>query len=202
MANANIPRGLIPSRHRNGAPYNGAARMYYVPATYATALYVGDPVIPVTGAADANGIHTVQLATAGGGAYTLGPIVSVVSGGNPPIVNTFDKTVYRPASVAGYVLVADDPDLLFEMQEDSLPSSAGQMGIGAGGRNADLISGTGSTATGYSGWLIDSSTLATTNTLQLRIVEAVDRADNDPTIDYAKWLVAINLHSMRNLTGV
>lgn len=199
MANANIARGLIPVRHRNGAPYTGAARMYHVPASYATALFVGDPVIIVTDASDANGIATVQRATAAGGAYTIGPIVGMASGGDPPTVHTQDKNTYRPASTLGYVLVADDPDLLFEMQEDSV---GGVMTVGAAGRNADFIAGTGSTTSGYSGFMIDSSTLATTNTLQLRIVEAVKRADNDPTLDYAKWLVSINLHSMRNATGV
>jgi hypothetical protein len=199
MANANIARGLIPVRHRNGAPYTGTARMYHVPATYATALFVGDPVIFVTDASDANGIPTVTRATAAGGAYTLGPIVGMVSGGDPPTVHTQDKNTYRPASTLGYVLVADDPDLLFEIQEDSV---GGVMTVGAAGRNADFIAGTGSTTSGYSGFMIDSSTLNTTNTLQLRIVEAVKRADNDPTLDYAKWLVSINLHSMRNATGV
>ena len=61
---------------------------------------------------------------------------------------------------------------------------------------------TGVNATGVSGWMLDSSTLNTTNTLQLRIHRPVARSDNDPTLDYAKWLVSINLHSVRNLTGV
>ena len=199
MANANIARGLIPVRHRNGAPYTGAASVYHVPASYATALYVGDPVIIVTDASDANGIPTVARATAAGGAYTIGPIIGMASAGDPPTINTQDKPTYHAASTLGYVMVADDPDLLFEIQEDSV---GGVMTVGAAGRNADFIAGTGSTTSGYSGFMLDSSTLATTNTLQLRIVGPVQRADNDPTLDYAKWLVAINLHSFRNLTGV
>lgn len=199
MANANVPRGLIPVRHSSGAPYNGAAGIYYVPSTYGTALYQGDPVIHVTDASDANGVPTVQRATAAGGNYILGAMIGVVPHGDPALAVTRDLPRYHPASTAGYILVADDPDLLFEIQEDSV---GGVMTVGAAGRNADLISGTGSTVTGYSGFLLDSSTLNTTNTLQLRIVKPVERADNDPTIDYAKWLVQINLHSKRNLTGV
>lgn len=199
MANANIPRGFVPVRHRNGAPYNGAARVYYVPSSYATALYKGDPVIAVTDSSDGLGVQTVQRASAGGGAYTLGVMVGVVSAGDPNIAVTRDLPVYHPASTAGYILVADDPDLLFEIQEDGV---GGVMTVGAVGRNADFIVGSGNAYTGYSGFLLDSSTLNTTNTLQCRVVEPVLRPDNDPTIAYAKWLVSFNLHSLRNLTGV
>ncbi len=197
MANANVPRGLYNPRHRNGAPYNGGGRIYHVPASYGTALYIGDPVIIVTDASDANGIQTVARASAGGGAYAIGAIIGMAS--RPEAVWTQDKGLYRPASTLGYVLVADDPDLLFEIQEDSV---GGVMTIGAVGRNADLIAGSGSAVTGWSGFQLDSSTLQTTNTLQLRIVDALRAPDNDPGDTYAKWLVSINLHSLRNLTGV
>lgn len=199
MANANLARGLVPVRHMSGAPYNGAANVYYVPSTYGTALYKGDPVIHVTDASDANGIPTVQRASAAGGAYMVGVMVGVVSGGDPVIAALAHDVQYHAASTAGYILVADDPDLLFEIQEDSV---GGVMTVGAAGRNADLIAGNGVAATGISGWMLDSSTLQTTNSLQLRIRQPVIRPDNDPTLDYAKWLVNINLHSVRNLTGV
>lgn len=199
MANANIARGLVPVRYRSGQPYNGARNVYYVPSTYGTALYIGDPVIMVTATADANGIKVVQIATAAGGAYTLGPIVGMAYAGDPPIGVTRDMPLYHPASTGQYVHVADDPELLFEIQEDGL---GGAMGVGAGGRNVDLIAGTGSTVTGYSGWMADSSTLQTTNTLQLRIEGPVKRADNDASLTLAKWLVGINLHSKRNTSGV
>jgi len=45
MANTDAPFGLRPIRHRNGAPYNGAFNHYYVASSYATALFVGDPVV-------------------------------------------------------------------------------------------------------------------------------------------------------------
>jgi hypothetical protein len=199
MANANIARGFIPVCSRDGRPYSGASRVFHVPASYGTALFVGDPVIHVTDASDANGIPTVARATAGSGAYMVGVMVGVVAAGDPPVAVTRDLTVYHPASTLGYIMVATDPDLLFEAQEDSV---GGVMTVGAAGRNADFIVGTGSTVTGYSGCMIDSNTLNTTATLQFRIVAPVERADNDPTLDYAKWLVSINLHSYRNTTGV
>ena len=45
MANTDSPFGLRPIRHRNGAAYNGAANPYYINSTYATALFIGDPVV-------------------------------------------------------------------------------------------------------------------------------------------------------------
>mgnify|MGYP006137790821 CR=1 FL=1 len=48
MANVDRPSGLKPVRHKSGAPYNGAANPYFIPSGYATALYVGDPVVKLT----------------------------------------------------------------------------------------------------------------------------------------------------------
>lgn len=202
MANPNSPWGFTPVRHRNGAPYNGAFDVFHVPATDSTALFLGDPVSHVTDASDANGCPTAIIATAAGGAYCTGVVVGVLSGGYglaPRTVRTADKPVYRVASTLAYIAVATDPDLLFECQEDGV---GGVMTIGAAGRNADMIAGTGSTVTGRSGWMLDSSTQQTTNTLQLRILRPVQRDNNDVTIASGKWLVSINLHSQRNLTGV
>jgi hypothetical protein len=199
MPNINRPTGLIPVKHSNGNPYNGAYNIYFVPAAYATALYLGLPLI-ATGASDANGVPVAAIATAGAGNYTIGPMVGIVDGGEPIVTVTRDMPLYHPASTAQYILVADDPDLVFEMQEDSVGGSIAM--ATAGTKNVDMVAGAGSTATGYSGWMIDSSTIATGNTLQLRLLRGVERPDNTMASSYAKWLVRINLHSMRNLTGV
>jgi hypothetical protein len=196
MANANIPRGLVPVRHRNGAPYNGAANVYYVPASYGTALFVGDPVKTVTDSADGNGIQTVAAASAGD--TIIGAVLSLGFGGDPAIPVLRDSGRHHAASTEGYVLVVDDPEILFEIQEDGI---GGAMGVGAVGRNADLVAGSGSTVTGWSGFQLDSNTLATT-AATLRIIAAVLRADNDPTLTNAKWLVSIFEHQMLAATGV
>lgn len=201
MANANTPRGLIPYRYASGAHYNGAFNVYSVPASYGTALYVGDPLV-ATGASDANGIPVVQIATAGSSAFTIGPMVGLVPAGTPQIAVTRDLPVYRQASVAAYIAVADDPNLLFWIQEDSV---GGSIATGtAGMKNADLIAGSGSTTTGYSGWMLDSSTINTTSTLQLRIFSALQQTDNvvGTSDTLAKWLVRINNHSITRTTGV
>lgn len=199
MANADAPRGGIPVRHRNGAPYNGAGTVYHVPASYATALFVGDPVIVVTASSDANGVPTVQLATAAGGNFITGFIQSLAFHGDPAVPVLRDSGRFHAASTLGYVLVCDDPDVLFEFQEDGV---AGAMGAGAAGRNVDLVAGTGSAVTGWSGWELDSSTLAVTATLQMRVLAPIERADNDVTLTNAKWLCAVNLHTQRPALGI
>jgi len=199
MANPNTPRGIIPYKYTNGAPYNGAVNIYAVASDYGTALYVGDPLTP-TGASDANGIPYVQIATAGSAAYILGSFVGIVDGGNPVVAVTQGLPIYHPASTLQYILVADDPNLLFWVQEDSAGGSIAM--ATAGMKNADLVAGSGSTVTGYSGWMLDSSTINTTNTLQVRLIGGLQEADNTMGSTNAKWLVRLNLDTITHTTGV
>lgn len=185
MANTSWAFGLKPVRHRNGQPYNGATRRYYVPASDGTALYIGDPVV-MAGSADADGVPSVTRATAAGGANSITGVVMSVE---PIAGNNFN---YRAASTAQYVLVADDPSLLFEIQEDAV---GGALAVASVGLNVDLVAGTGSTYTGLSGFMADTSTVATTNTLQLKIIQFQQRADNEAASANAKILVAINTHT-------
>jgi len=199
MANANTPYGLRPYSYVWGAPYAGAVRVYAVPANNGTALYYGDPVKLITNSSDGNGVQNVVIGTAAGGAYTLGSFMGIANNaGQTTIPVLQNQTPYLAASQAAYVYVVDDPFVLYAIQEDSV---GGAMVSGASGRNADLIAGSGSTVTSQSGWLLDSSTLQTTNTLQLRIIQLLQEVDN-AVGTYAKWLVKLNLASMLNLTGV
>ena len=186
MPNSNIATGLTPRRYRNGAPFVGPLRKYYVPATDATALFIGDPVI-IAGTGDDRGVPAVTRASVGG--RITGVVVGIANDPAVPASNDMMQMGYRPASLEGYVLVADDPEILFEIQEDSVGGALAKTSIGL---NADIIIAAGSTYTRRSAVMLDSSTAAVTATLALRIVELEQRADNDIG-DNAKWLVAINL---------
>jgi hypothetical protein len=159
--------------------------MYYVPASDGTALYIGDPVVK-NGSADAAGVPGVVLASAGGA------ITGVVQGFMPN--GTTDMAGYRAASTAAYVLVADDPDLIFEVQEDSVGGALAAADIGL---NADFITAAGSTYTKRSGAMLDTSTRATTATLPLKIVGLRQIPGNDFG-NNAKVLVRINKHTEAN----
>lgn len=184
MANADNARGLIPVRNAAGGVYNCAARAYTARSDYAQALFVGDPVVK-SGLADANGRPGITLASAGATNAITGVIVGFEDG--PSMI-----LGYGAASTQRTVLVADDPDLLFEIQEDAGGATTALADIGL---NADLVAAAGSTATRTSGWMLDSSTKAVGATLQLKMVGFQERADNEPAVAKAKVLVKINLHT-------
>ena len=201
MANRNAPFGLSPFGYLNGSPWNGQARMYCIPSSDATNAYaIGDPVV-LAGSADTKGIPTVTLATAGYGNAVTGVIVGaggIVYGGagaNPTNLNTTVVPVTKAQNY--YVLVADDPNILFVAQEDSVGNNLAATDVG---NNIDLVAGTNS---GYlSGWMIDSSTDNTGNTRQLQLMQFVQTPDN-AIGTYGRWVVRINNHSYRSgTTGV
>ncbi len=191
MANLNVAFGLKPVRRAHGAPANFNTREYFVPSSDSTALFIGDPVI-LAGSADATlTAPTVTRATAAGG----NRITGVVVGFRPN--DAINAVGYRAASTNAYVLVTDDPDQLYEIQDDSVGGNLAAADIGL---NADLVAGTGNTATKKSGFMLDTSTKATTNTLQLRIVGLQDRADVEVGAN-AKVLVRLNLTTETGAAG-
>lgn len=185
MANADAPRGLMPLRHLSGAPYNGAANRYHVASGDATAIYVGG-LVKMAGTADANGVATVT-----GNIATGDAVVGVVVGVEPV---TRDSTIYRAASTERYVFVADDPNLLFEIQEDSVGAALAATAVG---QVADITGATaGDTITGLSSMEIDSSTAtaAGDGTQDVLIVGLVQREDN-AIGNNANWMVRLNNHA-------
>lgn len=187
MANTDNPAGFRPVMHRNGAPYAGAFRAYSVAAGYGTALMIGDLVILAGTSQTINGRVLSDVERCATGGVTLGPIVGVQP-------DTQDSLRYRAASTLRIVYVADDPDLLFEIQEGS---SGTALTANDAGLNADFVVASGSTVTGLSGTQINNATEATTNTLDLHLVGPVARDDN--AIGYScKWLVTLNRHQFAN----
>lgn len=197
MANVDTPFGLTPVRYKSGAPYNGAANPYYVPASYATALFIGDPVIKVAAGANTTAVSApglgsfaigtlpqVNKATAGDTNRITGVIVGI--GANPDNLSVN----YNPASTEAVIWVADDPFLIFEIQADGAVPAASI------GLNANLIyTHTGNTTSGLSGAELNTAAMAADASNQLLIVRAVNREDNDTTLTHAKVEVLINQHT-------
>jgi hypothetical protein len=199
VANINGPFGLRPLSYAWGGPYNGAVSTFYVPASNATALFLGDPLALLGNSSDANGVPAVGIATAGSTNYWLGPMLGVSNNAGSAVITVqWTTPVYIPANTAAYVYVADDPNLVHEIQEDSV---GGALAATAAGLNANLVAGTGSTVTGWSGWQLQSSSAAVTATLQLRIMRLTQKTGNAIGAN-AKWLVRNNLNSWLNATGV
>lgn len=195
MANSNSPFGLKPVRYRSGAPYNGACNRYYIASGEANNLFIGD-VVALSGTGDAFGVPGIVRATAGAGSSAGDGPVGVVVGFENLTSDNLSRS-YRPLSTAGYVLVADDPNLEYEVQEDSDASDLAVTDIGL---NANIIIGTGNTYTGTSAVELDSSSVAVTATLDLRIIGIVERPNNEIGAN-AKWRVALNNHPWLSLEG-
>jgi hypothetical protein len=199
MANTSRANGLRPVSMITGAAWNGVVNQYLVPSTDNTAIYVGDPVKSggTAGAAgvvvngqDVSGMPTVTVAAAGD------TLKGVVVGFLP---KQSDLTVqHREASTNRIALVVDDPNVVFEVQEDAVGATTALVDVG---ENADLIYAAGSTTTGQSGVMLDSSDHKTA-TAQLRILGFVKRPDNEPAVANAKLLVLINEHEFKSTSGV
>lgn len=193
MANPDAPFGLRPARYVSGAPYNGACNLYYVPAAYGTALFVGDPVVK-TGTSntaaynghEAGTLPVVAKATAGDGNAITGVIVGFVS------TDRADAT-YNPASTERGVLVADDPNLLFHIRDDG----AAALDATSVGLNAVVIyTHAGDTVYGRSGVELDtnSDAPAADASNQLTIKRLAPIPGNELAA-HAVWEVSINLHT-------
>jgi hypothetical protein len=199
MPNLNSPFGLRPVGGIGGGVYSGKISQYSVPAGDATAIFVGDPVKLAGTSQFINGQVFSDVAQAATGDVIVGVVVGVLA-------DTRDSLIYRAASTQRVLLVCDDPNALFEIQQvtGGTPLTANDVGL-----NANFVVGSGSTVTGQSGVTINNATEATTNTLDLKIVGMVNRADNDvgtsvsSGMDASRFLVRINRHQYVNqIAGV
>lgn len=204
MANVDTPFGLRPVRYLNGAPWNGQANLYWASAaTDTTAIFIGDPVTlsalgsndgQITGAGGAYAPGTLaSVKVAGAGAATV-PYLGVCVAVEPVLgsgANQQNSAVHRIASTERLIWVADDPMLVFEIQEDNDTSDLAATNVNS---NIDLVAtAVGDPITGLSGFELDSSSAAATATLDCQLLRLVNRPDN-ALGDFAKWEVRINIH--------
>lgn len=190
MSNTSSPIGLKPLRYLSGAPYNGAANLYDVPAADGTALFLGDPV-KLYGAADSTGKYNGVIKATSGNIVT-GVVVGF-------LVDPTDLTItYRKASTNRKVFVADNlAQLLFLIQADASVAAA-DVGLNCGWNDT-----AGSSTTGQSGVSLDTSTKQTTNTLPLKIVSLVNSEDNTVSDSYPYVVVMFNINQWANqIAGV
>ncbi|CAB4240622.1 hypothetical protein UFOVP38_30 [uncultured Caudovirales phage] len=197
MANVNRPGGLKPVSYLSGAPYTGQARLYSVPVNSA-ALYIGDPVT-LTGTADSSGLAGIAIGVAG--AAIVGVVVGfLVAPPGPSLVATnLDLTVrsIQPSATAvQYALVADDANIVFEIQDGQTTPTA----IADIGQNTNFLIAAGATVYSDSG-TTTAATLTGSTTANLKLIGFTQRVDNTPGSAYAKLLVRINNHVYSAGTG-
>lgn len=196
MANDDYPRGLVP--FGPGGPLRVNAYL----ATTAADLYLGMPVTLASdgyvGAADTTVVGTVLGAVVG---FTDGNAAALAT--NDPFLDVSDlgaTTLDRP-----YVLVADHPDQVYLLQEDTGGSALTQAAVGA-----NFFGVYGSTSgNDNSGWTrleLDRSTIVT-NTLGLfQVLGLVDTVNSDGTKNafgnFAKVKVRLTHHQLSGQQAV
>lgn len=187
MANANTPFGARVIKKLDGSPWTGALTRYYVPSTDATAIFIGDAV-EVTGAAHSDYTPIVARLTHAGDS-ARGIMVAI---------DTYPEDLnlnYRKASTGMHVLVCDDPNIIFEMQEDA---AATLVAADAGG-NVDITVTAGSTASGRSAMVLASASINTTAS-QVRLLRLSNKPGN-VVGQYAVWECMWNEHDFKTTTG-
>lgn len=144
-------------------------RPYVLPATDATIMGKG-AFVELAGAEDAvERVPTIIKATAGH--VLLGVIVGFQVDPTDPYNGD-----YRKASTRRVAFVCDDPDAIFEIQEDAVGGAVSAANV-MSGANADIVVAAATEATRISGDMLDSST-AGSGSANLKIL-GVRRAKDD-----------------------
>lgn len=215
MANSQTskPFGLSPWRYRNGTPWNGSVNLYYVPSTDSSVISVGDVVklaAATTTAVDPNGMRSIAKAAAGDNP------LGVVVGFSPTFPGYAATTLagaalslekpWRQASTAGYLWICDDPDVVFKAQMKAGTLSGSNSLATTLALNCDIAVTAG---TFISGTQLDSNTVATTNTLKLKLLGMVEGPENSGITDMtstdgsnAIFAVMFNVHQLGRATGI
>ena len=185
MANISKINGFRPVKHIIGAPYTGQANIYAVKS--GDKLVPGD-LVKLSAGASQNGVAEVTVAT--NDAAVLGAVVGVIVNKLDPVTGKMSAgsiTLDTPVSVTGgstaaYVLVADAPDIVYEVQKASF--TATDVGT-AGGFDFAGTAG-GDATSGTSGFYVTD-----TATGVVQVLGLVQRVDNEAGA-YAKVLARIN----------
>ena len=180
MATTATPMGAEPVNTLSASgSYTGKVRHIKFANAYGTAIFYGDFVkLVAAGTLEKAAVTTSVVAG------TVGIFVGCSYTDPSTSQLTFNQTF--PASTAAddiMAYVVDDPKLVFQMQGDE---AIAQTGLG---NNVSAVSTAGSTTIGRSKNALDGGSIATTNTLPLRIVEFVDGPTSSVGDTYTDCLV-------------
>lgn len=192
MANISAPSGLSPAFNGDGSPWNQQVQRYWIPSSDVSAYYIGDIVKSAAGSDTATLLP--QIAKASAGNTALGVIVGVDA--DPDNLGR----LFVPATKTRdyYVYVVNDPHVIFEMTDDGITTA--NLVTTAVGKNTNFTVAAPSGISPVSATVIDSSTIATTASLPLKIV-GLKQSPGNSAAAYARWLVTFNAHERFGLTA-
>lgn len=195
MASVSRINGFRLAKTIGGRALDGVFETFFVPASDATVIMVGDAVKLAGDARSATGLPTVTRITAATD-IPVGIVVGISFEGqgdtqNVPPVNDLNTPVYRRASTDRYLQVCIDPDAVYEVQLAGAGPAAASV-TAAVGLNGQFTVTAGNTTSGASGMQLDSAGQATTATLPLKIVGIPNRPDNIPGDAFINYYVKLN----------
>lgn len=197
MANSNRPFGLRPVKHRNGADWDGRANQYFLHSSNTDAIRVGDVVTKNLTLAQIDptyGLPSVSKAASTN--IIQGVVVGVGTSYGGPYANPADlDAVYAPATKTRhyYLLVCDDPGVIYEIQEQSVASQITGAHIGC---NQILVVGSPAAAVRFSTTQVAGVTTSTpaATTFDVKLLglsQVYDNGARNTFGAYAKWLVTL-----------
>ncbi len=196
MANSNVAFGLKPIGILGAAPYTSGVTEYRIASDNSNPIFQGMAVIPL-----AAGVIDDLQAAAGGNVGIAG-----VFNGCEYVSSTTGETIfsnYWPGSGADSnfpvkAFLYDNPNQLFTICTSNVVSAANteaEIRAAVFANIAFATGNSGSTTTGISSATADLNTIATTNTLALRIMGVQDDPENsDFTAAGIPLIVRINNH--------
>ena len=196
MANTDSSYGLRPISRQGSTVSSGGMTEYRIASDNTNPIFHGMAVIPLAG-----GVIDDLQAAAGGNVSIVG-----VFGGCEYVSSTTGKPVfsnYWPGSGADSdhpvkAFVYDDPNQLFQIATSNVVAgqdTEAEVRTSVFANIALATGNSGSTSTGLSSATADLNTVATTNTLALRIMGIQDDAANsDFTAAGIPLIVRINNH--------
>lgn len=190
--------GLLPVDY----PFGSYKKSYYRLLTSAAAgVYIGQPM-----AAQATG-DVAPLALANSSCVCIGSVVGFADldlAALPSVMETTQAGAYLPANTDAYVLIADDPDQDFMVQEDTGGSALTIANLFG---NAAMIyrTSSGDNTTGYSTAELDRSSAGTGTGGFLMLKNVHRQINSDGTLNspgnYCKWIVRITSHQFGNFVA-
>ncbi len=182
--NFNSPFGFTPVGYLNGSTWSGQGRIYYIPQSDNHSYAIGDPVATTSGA-DSNGVARVTIGVAG--SPVRGVIVECLIGSKQ---NLGENIIPAVKARDHYVMVVDDPQVIFEIQEGGTGVSLSSSAVN---QYANFLAAANN---GYvSQFVLDNSTVSSTNTLDMLLM-GLAQVQGNYFGSWAKWLVLFQNHEL------
>ncbi|CAM5998762.1 unnamed protein product [Sphagnum balticum] len=187
------------------ANWDGKGRLYHIDSGDVNAYYVGDPVSLKAGTAtiagEDLGLQTLNVGQVGGTNVGVVLAVGTIGRGGPYIDPNNLTLLSAPAAKSKpyYALVADDPNIVFEIQEQG---GGTVLTVAATSKNANFALAAPATGVNLSGAYLNNNTApATTSTYNLKLLGLAQKIDPATGLyntygTYAKWWCLLNNTTM------